>query len=143
MWAKVLDGVVVAYPYGPAELRKDNPNTSFPEEMSLEALGAWGIVPVEPRNPPDHDYITQDCIRVMPTLVDGAWIETWEITATAAEEAARRRSEVLSTVESQRKAAYQEEADQLFFKWQAGEGTEADWLAKRQEIRDRYPYPAE
>lgn len=42
-----------------------------------------------------------------------------------------------------RQAAYNAEADPLFFKWQAGEGTEAEWLAKRQEIRDRYPYPAE
>jgi hypothetical protein len=45
--------------------------------------------------------------------------------------------------EQLRKWAYQQEADPLFFQWQAGEGTEADWLAKRQEIRDRYPYPAE
>jgi hypothetical protein len=43
--------------------------------------------------------------------------------------------------EGRRRAAYTAEADPLFFKWQAGEGTEADWLAKRQEIRDRYPYP--
>lgn len=39
----------------------------------------------------------------------------------------------------QRQMAYQKEADPLFFKWQAGEGTEADWLAKREEIRIRYP----
>jgi hypothetical protein len=45
--------------------------------------------------------------------------------------------------EAKRHAAYTAEADPLFFKWQASEGTEADWLAKRQEIRDRYPYPAE
>ena len=42
-----------------------------------------------------------------------------------------------------RQLAYTQEADPLFFKWQAGEGTEEEWLAKRQEIRDRYPYPAE
>jgi hypothetical protein len=45
--------------------------------------------------------------------------------------------------EAKRHAAYTAEADPLFFKWQAGEATEAEWLAKRQEIRDRYPYPAE
>ncbi len=45
--------------------------------------------------------------------------------------------------EIQRQAAYTAEADPLFFKWQAGEGTEAEWLAKRQEIRNRFPYPAE
>lgn len=45
--------------------------------------------------------------------------------------------------EALRQAAYTAEADPLFFKWQAGEGTEEEWKAKRQEIRDRYPYPAE
>lgn len=45
--------------------------------------------------------------------------------------------------EANRHTAYTAEADPLFFQWQAGEGTEVDWLAKRQEIRDRYPYPAE
>ena len=45
--------------------------------------------------------------------------------------------------EAKRHAAYTAEADPLFFKWQAGEGTEEEWKAKRQEIRNRYPYPAE
>jgi hypothetical protein len=40
----------------------------------------------------------------------------------------------------QRLFAYQIEADPLFFKWQAGEGTKEDWEAKREEIRARYPY---
>jgi hypothetical protein len=40
-----------------------------------------------------------------------------------------------------RAAAYAAEADPLFFKWQAGEATEAEWKAKREEIRARYPYP--
>ena len=45
--------------------------------------------------------------------------------------------------EANRQAAYTAEADPLFFKWQAGEATEEEWLAKRQEIRDRYPSPSE
>ena len=43
--------------------------------------------------------------------------------------------------EAKRQAAYTAEADPLFFKWQAGEGAEEEWKAKRQEIRDRFPYP--
>jgi hypothetical protein len=42
-----------------------------------------------------------------------------------------------------RASAYTTEADPLFFKAQAGEIDEADWFAKREEIRVRYPYPAE
>lgn len=36
-----------------------------------------------------------------------------------------------------RRLAYQREADPLFFAWQAGEASKADWLTKRQEIRAR------
>ena len=38
-----------------------------------------------------------------------------------------------------RRIAYEQEADPLFFKWQAGEATEAEWKAKRDEIKARFP----
>jgi len=41
-----------------------------------------------------------------------------------------------------RAAAYASESDPLFFKYQAGEVTKEEWLAKREEIRQRYPYPS-
>lgn len=46
-----------------------------------------------------------------------------------------------SQIDALRQAAYQQEADPIFFKWQRGEATEADWLAKIAEIRTRYPDP--
>jgi len=42
-------------------------------------------------------------------------------------------------VTQSRKLAYQFEADPLFFKWQAGETTESEWKAKRNEIKTRFP----
>lgn len=41
--------------------------------------------------------------------------------------------------DEQRKWAYREESDPLFFKWQAGEATKEEWEAKRAEIRARFP----
>jgi len=41
-----------------------------------------------------------------------------------------------------RAEAYRAEADPLFFKAQRGEATEAEWLAKVEEIKARFPYPA-
>ena len=43
--------------------------------------------------------------------------------------------------ENQRKAAYQQEADPLFFSYQRGEATEQEWLDAVQSVKDRYPYP--
>lgn len=41
-----------------------------------------------------------------------------------------------------RAEAYRIEADPLFFMSQRGEATEAEWLAKIEEIKARFPYPA-
>ena len=38
-----------------------------------------------------------------------------------------------------RQSAYTAESDPLFFKWQAGEATQAEWQAKRSEIKARFP----
>jgi hypothetical protein len=41
--------------------------------------------------------------------------------------------------EALRRAAYQAEADPLFFKSQRGEAQQSDWLAKVAEIKSRFP----
>jgi hypothetical protein len=43
-------------------------------------------------------------------------------------------------VERLRRAAYQKEADPLFFEFQRGDSTEQEWLDKIAEIKARYPY---
>ena len=42
-------------------------------------------------------------------------------------------------IEALRRAAYQVEADPLFFKAQRGEAAQADWLEKIEEIKARFP----
>jgi hypothetical protein len=58
---------------------------------------------------------------------------------TKAERLASERQQIAA----QRRAAMTAEADPLFFEWQAGEATEAEWKAKRQEIKARFPMPYE
>lgn len=38
-----------------------------------------------------------------------------------------------------RRAAYVEQADPVFFKWQRGEATEADWQAAVAAVKAQYP----
>ncbi|WP_374342548.1 hypothetical protein [Azonexus sp.] len=49
--------------------------------------------------------------------------------------------ELAEAARSARAAAFAKESDPLFFKWQRGEATEADWRGKCAEIRARYPAP--
>lgn len=48
--------------------------------------------------------------------------------------------QIAANLKAQRASAYRIESDPLFFKWQAGEATEAEWISKRAEIRARFPY---
>ena len=49
--------------------------------------------------------------------------------------------EMIAEIDAQRLVAFQTIADPKFFEWQAGEGTEAEWLASRESVREMYPYP--
>jgi hypothetical protein len=46
-----------------------------------------------------------------------------------------------AAIETQRRNAYTQEADPLFFSYQRGEATEQDWLDAVESIKARYPYP--
>jgi hypothetical protein len=74
---------------------------------------------------------------------DLEWLDTEQTQPTEAEitaEVARLTAlEPNRIADANRKSAYEQEADPLFFKWQAGEATEAEWKAKRDEIKARFP----
>jgi len=74
---------------------------------------------------------------------DLEWMDTEQTQPTDAEitaEVARLTAlEPNRIADANRKSAYEQEADPLFFKWQAGEATEAEWKAKRDEIKARFP----
>lgn len=44
-------------------------------------------------------------------------------------------------IQADRRAAYRDNADPLFFKWQAGEATEQEWLDARKQVVNDNPYP--
>ena len=52
-----------------------------------------------------------------------------------------QNARAIASVEAARAAAYREIADPVFFRYQAGEATEAEWKAARQAVRDAHPYP--
>lgn len=71
------------------------------------------------------------------------WLDTSPKPTLKQIEAAWPRAEAKqknAVAENQRASAYKQEADPLFMYWQAGEGTKDVWLAKRAEIRRRFPY---
>lgn len=90
MQVKITDGQVAVFPYSVGQLRKDNPNVSFPKTPSAEVLANWGVYNVTPTAQPSYDKATEAVVRANPVLVDGAWTEVWEVQTVSAEEQASR-----------------------------------------------------
>ena len=88
MYAKISNGAVEQYPYTLGNLRRDNPNTSFPKLPSDGMLADWGVYPVTIQSGTSCDHITQKLSQAeTPTLVNGVWTLVESVVSLTSEEA--------------------------------------------------------
>ena len=60
--------------YSIAQLKRDNPNTSFPKEPTEELLATYGVYTCTVEPEPDYDGSIETVKTGSPVLVDGAWV---------------------------------------------------------------------
>ena len=58
-YVKITNGAVARYPYSVGQLRRDNPNVSFPRNVPIEIMRRYGMRPVTVEAMPDYDPLTQ------------------------------------------------------------------------------------
>jgi|TARA_R100001460_G_scaffold20189_3_gene41918 hypothetical protein len=86
---KIKDGKIEKYPYSKASLKAENPDTSFPLNISDELAESYGVYPVNYVAEPSHDIRTKKIIQdTEPSLVDGTWTVDWTIVDRTTEEIA-------------------------------------------------------
>ena len=141
MHIKLTNGQPETYTIG--QLRRDNPQVSFPKSIPDATLAEYDVYPLTATERPSYDPITQNLTEGTPALVDGVWTQVWEISEATPEEIGERKADQLEGIKRERANAYQNEADPLFFKAQRGEILLTEWEAKVDEIRNLYPYPEE
>jgi hypothetical protein len=139
MHIKLTNGQPENYTIG--QLRRDNPQVSFPKNIPDATLAEYDVYPLTATERPSYDPITQNLTEGTPALINGVWTQVWEISEATPEEIGERKAEQRGNIQAERANAYREEADPLFFKAQRGEADMAEWEAKVEEIRNRYPYP--
>jgi len=79
------------YPYSASQLRRDNPQTSFPKAPTDELLATFNVFPVKPTEQPEFDPMTQRLEEGAPVLQSGEWVQVWNVTALTAEEVAAQQ----------------------------------------------------
>jgi len=81
MWAEVVDGVVVRFPYTVNHIREAYPNLSFRKALTPAIMETVNAVPVVVDDRPNVDPNTHTVVRAeTPALVDGEWRLSWTVT---------------------------------------------------------------
>lgn len=124
MFVKVTNGVPETYTIG--QLRRDNPNTSFPSKLDDATLAAYNVYSVKRTPAPTYDRLTEVISEGTPALVDGQWTQQWEkkqlAVGTASDNVRARRDELLASSD-----------------WTQVQDVPVDkatWAAYRSELRD-------
>ena len=98
MFIKLTNGVPENYTIG--QLRKDNPNVSFPKDIPLETLASYNVYPLTVADRPSYNNLTEDTVLNTPTEVNGAWIQSYSVVQKLKDDAAknirRERNDMLS-----------------------------------------------
>jgi len=97
MYVKITNGTVDTYPYNVGQLRRDNPNTSFPKSISNAILEGYGIHSVTIATEPTITNRTQiNSQNNTPTIVDSTWTLGWTTTNKTTDQITTYDNEVAS-----------------------------------------------
>jgi hypothetical protein len=103
MFAKITNGSVDRFPYSVGDLRRDNPNTSFPKNISVQIMTSYGMVPVTQLAEPDHNPITHFVeYGPVPVREGDKWFLLPTVREFSAEQLADRYASAAASVRSTR-----------------------------------------
>lgn len=103
MYALIIDGSVAKYPYSLAEMRADNPDTSFGAEPSDETMEEFGRVRVEAVERPTV-ILEQVAEEAEPAFIEGVLTQQWTVRDRTPEELAEAKAALRSAVNDIRDA---------------------------------------
>lgn len=149
MFAKITNNQVVKYPYTVGDLRRDNPNTSFPKKVPEATMAAFGMLPVTHADTPSYDPMTQRIEHSsQPVLQDGSWVIAKTVVALTTDEiTAKNDREALEMRKERDSLLADTDWTQMNDSPLSNEDKTA-WATYRQELRDisdldAWPYLAD
>ena len=85
MHIKLTNGTPTEYTIG--QLRRDNPNVSFPKQIPADTLATFDVYPAVVADLPAYTERTQTVTQdATPTQVNGVWTYGWTVSDKSAEE---------------------------------------------------------
>jgi len=97
MFIKVTNGTAEKYTIG--QLRKDNPNTSFPRNISDEILAEYSVYKANATVAPSYNELTHDVVSNGYEQIDGVWYQAWQVVELSDDEKSMALAGLISTYE--------------------------------------------
>lgn len=141
MFVKLENGVPVEWPVNENRIKHENPNVSFPNDVTKIDIAAYGYAKFSYSDPPEYNTEYQECVEITPVLNEDTYVQTWQVKEkfTAEERAeydAKKEAELLATLPS----VHRSKRDALISEtdwWASSDLTmTAEQTAYRQALRD-------
>lgn len=132
IYLRVKPDNTITYPYNPNELRRDYPDTSFPQTIPDTLAQGYNVFRVEPSECPQVDR-TKYVVELDPILIDGVWTQQFEVVDKTQQELDLETDQQAQSVRSQRNQLLSE------CDWTQLSDSPADkelWANYRQSLRD-------
>lgn len=146
MFALIKNGIVEKFPYKFRDLRGDNPQTSFPRNMTLEQAKAYGVEKVVVGEKPEYNSRTHKItIQKTPSLDGERWVLRWNVEPLTQDEIEAIRSKLEANIRRKRNEKLAETDFIILKHVEAGLPVPTAWAEYRQHLRDvtdqpEFPY---
>ena len=127
MYAKLTNGTPAKYTLG--QLRRDNPQISFPKSIPDDLLASYDVYPYSRPAVPEYDSLAWRLIDDEFVNVNGAWILPYKLEALPLEDAQRN-------VRSRRDSLLAECDWVVIMHTEKGTNIPMEWEVYRQALRD-------
>jgi hypothetical protein len=139
MHLKLTNGTPATYTLG--QLRRDNPQTSFPKKIPDDMLASYDVYPYTRPDEPEYDFMTARVVDGDFEQVAGVWSLPYVVEELPLEQAERN-------IRSRRDNLLQETDWIVIKSYERGENIPAEWELYRQALRDitaqaGFPYSVE
>jgi hypothetical protein len=133
MYIYAPNGTAETYPFSIGQLRKDNPQVSFPKNPTDALLASYNVFPVTRTERPEYDSVSQNLTEATPALIAGVWTQMWTTSDATPEEIEQRTADLASSVRAQRDDML---AASDWSQLTDAPVDQATWAAYRQALRD-------
>ena len=122
--------------YSIGQLRRDNPNTSFPRRVSADTLASYGVYPYTVAEQPEHDLATQVIEPGDFTETESGWVRGWTVRDKRPEELLAAYEAAASTIRQLRNQRLKETDWVVIYHTERGTNIPLEWEQYRQDLRN-------